>query len=101
MARKNSNHLWSDDTYDFNSIKNIVLDKEMLKTFSANENINIYVYEDYVRYIITYYTEPAFDSKKEQNVMMAEIAVDVQGVDHAVVKKFELLQDGSYAEINP
>ena len=57
-----------------------------IKDNNLSETITIYVFEKFLTYEITYYIEPTFDSKAEQDVFMANINAEAT---NAVIKKYD------------
>lgn len=60
------------------------LDVDTIKNYANGNSIIIYVYEDYITYSFTYYTEPKEDNLQDQNEIMA--ILDVQTTSTNVVK---------------
>ncbi len=86
--------LSASDYFENNSFE---LSAEFIKNNVLTENIIIYVYEDFVSYNLTYYIEKTYDSKKFEDVIMANISVVTPA--QASVVKYELSAGGEYVEI--
>ena len=78
-------------------ITSVEITEELITSFNFEETITIYVYEEFISYTITYYTEKYEDNKLEENVIMANINVETDVVVSVV--KYELNDAGEYIEI--
>ena len=78
-------------------LTSVEITEELITSFGFEDAITIYVYEEFVSYTITYYTEKYEDNKLEENVIMANINVETDAVVSVV--KYELNDAGEYVEI--
>ena len=66
------------------------LDADFIQNNSFEDKIVIYVYEDVIKYTLTYYTEPDYDTSLSQNVIMAKISAEGVG---ATIVRYDVLDN--------
>ncbi len=72
------------------SATELVVDAEFISGNNIENQIIIYVYEDVIRYTLSYYTELAFDTSLKQNVIMANISAESEG---ATISKYDIMDN--------
>ena len=76
--------------------KILTFDANLIKEYNIENQIVIYVYEDYVSYTLTYYIEPTEDNNLNEDVVMANINAEAS----ATIKKYDINDQLISAENN-
>lgn len=80
------------DNLSSGSTFSLNISQDIISQFADGTNINIYIYEDFVRYTSTFYIDPSLDTNTNQMVVMADI--DVTAPEYAVVNKSFVVETG-------
>ena len=79
-------NLSSGNTFSLN------ISQDIISQFADGTNINIYIYEDFIRYTSTFYIDPSLDTNTNQMVVMADI--DVIAPEYTQIDKSFVVESG-------